>query len=100
MTAQHIILLWYFELEHIKIMTKDTSEEKTADFVYPPNALFSGPSQKKFLCSARLCEAEALEQRRQCTRTNATTSNFNSHTLTKWPQSRALNAHIKEHRRS
>ncbi len=35
-------------------------------------------------------EADALEQRRPCTRTSATTSNFYSHTLKKWSQSRAL----------
>ncbi len=42
--------------------------------------------------------ARALEQRRPCTRTSATTSNFYSHTLKKWSQmrpfwsqSRALN---------
>ncbi len=37
-----------------------------------------------------LYEADALEQRRPCTRTSATTSNFYSHTLKKWSQSRAL----------
>ncbi len=31
-----------------------------------------------------LYEADALEQRRPCTRTSATTSNFYSHTLKKW----------------
>ncbi len=34
--------------------------------------------------------ADALEQLRPCTRTSATTSNFYSHILKKWSQSRAL----------
>ncbi len=37
-----------------------------------------------------LLQCAALEQRRPCTRTSVTTSNFYSHTLKKWSQSRAL----------
>ncbi len=37
--------------------------------------------------------ADALEQRRPCTRTSATMSNFYSHILKKWSQSRALYMH-------
>ncbi len=56
------------------------------------------------LSSATMCRgsaADALEQGRPCTCTNATTSNFNSHILKKnsqmrlfWSQSRALIIHV------
>ncbi len=41
-------------------------------------------------CVKAAYEADALEQRRPCTRTSATTPNLYSHTLKKWPQMQAL----------